>query len=99
MARPRYPAYLPPPRQQSPYGYGQPPSAQSNAFAVTSLVLGIISVIVPWAGVLAGPLAIIFGALRLRRWSAGRGMAIAGFVLGIFGTIGSIILIIAAGLY
>lgn len=61
-----------------PMGYWAPPS--TNGFAVASLVLGIIS---GWL------LAIIFGAIALSQIKrsggrqTGRGMAIAGLVLGI----------------
>jgi hypothetical protein len=76
-----------------------PPAAPPSAgFAVTSLVLGIIAFIPP-AGVICGPLAVVFGALRLRRGSAGRGMAVAGFTLGIIAVLlyTAWVIVLAAG--
>ena len=94
--------YPPPAGQQyppaPPAGYGQPyqqAPAQSKAMAITSLVLGIVSLFL--FGIIAGPLAIIFGALRVKPGSAGRGMAIAGIVLGALGTIGAIVLLAIVG--
>ena len=81
-----------------PAGYGQPyqgAPAQSKAMAIASLVLGIVSLFL--FGIIAGPLAIIFGALRVKPGSAGRGMAIAGIVLGALGTIGAIVLLAIVG--
>ena len=49
--------------------------------ATAALVLGIVGVVLPLIGVIPAILAIIFGALASRR-QAGKGMAIAGIVLG-----------------
>ena len=94
---------FPPPAGQQyppapPAGYGEPyqqPPSQSKAMAIASLVLGIVSLLL--FGIIAGPLAIIFGALRVKPGSAGRGMAIAGIILGALGTIGAIVLLAIAG--
>lgn len=83
--------------QDWPNAYGQPAAGQSRAFALASLILGIISVIA--FGIVAGPLAIIFGALRLKPGSAGRGLAIAGVVLGIIGTVLAVVLIVGSRWY
>lgn len=63
----------------------------SNKKAIASLVLGIISCvcsvcyIIGWiAGLVCGILAIVFG-VKARKHSA-KGLATAGFVLGIVGT-------------
>lgn len=61
---------------------------QSSGFAVTALVLGIVSFFIPVFGTVTGILAIIFGSLRLRRGSAGHGMAVAGFTLGLIALVG-----------
>lgn len=66
----------------APYGGIQAPYlAPWNGFAITSLVLGIVWIY--WIGSL---LAVIFGVIALRqiteRRERGRGMAIAGVVLG-----------------
>ncbi len=93
--------YPPPAGQQyppaPPAGYGQPyqQPAQSKGLAVASLVLGIVSLFL--FGIIAGPLAIIFGALRVKPGSAGRGMAIAGIILGALGIIGYIVLLSVLG--
>ncbi len=67
-------------------GYG-PPSPGTDGFAVASLVLGIVPV-------LGGLLGIVFGAIALprirRSGQRGRGMAIAGLVLGSLWLVGII---------
>ncbi|MGB3088221.1 MAG: DUF4190 domain-containing protein [Phycisphaerae bacterium] len=60
--------------------------------AVASLVLGILSLVTCFVGIAPGVLAIVFGAVSLRCFSRdshlrGRGMAVAGFVTGVLGTI------------
>jgi hypothetical protein len=61
----------------------------SNGPAVASLVLGIVGMallFVPFIGVLLGILAVVFGYMGMKRAEAnggGRGLAIAGLVLGI----------------
>jgi hypothetical protein len=81
-------------QQYAQQPYGGPPVQQSNGLAVTGLVLGIIGVLfgfIPFIGVfmaiLLGVLAAIFGGVGLSRSKlparGGRGMAIAGLVLGI----------------
>jgi len=67
-----------------------------TGFAVSALVLGIVSLFIfPF---IAGPLAIIFGGIAMKRANSnpnkeGRGLAIAGFVCGIIGTVGGLILL------
>ena len=90
---PQYPAPPPlPPEAYPTYsggtgyeygGYGAPPVRRRNGMGVAALVLGIV-------GFLVGPcsiLAIIFGRIGLNRVARGeatnRGVAQAGFVLGI----------------
>lgn len=76
---------------------------EKKGFAVTSLVLGICGVIFFWAslfGVALNVLAIIFGVIgivKVRNESkiySGKGMAIAGLVLGIIGLALMLIIII-----
>ena len=81
-------AYPPPPPFAAPYSYAPPQTG--NGYAITALVLGLISLFLSWfPGVdwVLGALAIIFGAVGIstarRRGGAGRGMAIAGLVLGV----------------
>lgn len=90
---PQYPAPPPlPPEAYPTYsggqgyeygGYGAPPVRRRNGMGTAALVMGI-------AGFLIGPasiLAIVFGRIGLNRVARGeatnRGMAQAGFVLGI----------------
>lgn len=86
-----YPPSEPPPPPPSPYTSGQPAPRTSSGSAVTALVLGILGI------VMCGPFtaipAIIVGRNATREIDAsqgrldGRGMAQAGFVLGIIGTV------------
>jgi hypothetical protein len=68
----------------SPGTIGPAPRQRVNGFAVASLVLGLTC----WCGFVTGILAVIFGNLALGRIARseghekGRGMAIAGIVLG-----------------
>ena len=72
------------------------PASANNGMAIAALILGILSFFC--LGPLGGVLAIVFGILGLKKAneSAGRGkgMAVAGMVLGIVGTIVSIILLV-----
>lgn len=73
----------------SPYGqpaYGQPayygmPAQQPKGLSIASMVCGIASVIVGWI-MIPQIAAIITGHLALRREPSGKGMSIAGLVLG-----------------
>jgi Domain of unknown function (DUF4190) len=92
---PTYPQAPPPPPG---YGYGGYPQPQtrSNGLAVASLVCGIIGLLI--FGVVLGPLAVVFGAIGLSRanqGASGKGMAIAGLVLGAVATILAIVLLVA----
>ena len=82
--------YFPPPSPGEPMppvpGYtpgGMAPPPRSNGPAIASLVLGILGCI-PY---ITGLLAILFGIIGLRRsgdpYASGKGMAVAGLVLGI----------------
>jgi hypothetical protein len=102
---PQYPAppqYLVqgvPALQAYPAGYWQPgpyqqvqPQRTTDGLAIASMVLGIVWVL--WIGSI---LAVIFGHTSLRRikreGKAGRGMAIAGLVLGYIG-VGTLTLLV-----
>jgi len=77
---------------QSAYGqsnYGYPAQNLSQGFAVTSMVLGIVGIVLfwfPFVDLVAPILAVIFGHIGLSKanqgTAGGRGMAIAGLVLG-----------------
>jgi hypothetical protein len=105
-AYPPPPSYPPPPP-----GYGPPPpgyqyappgyqpvlvSRGTNGYAIASLVLGIL-----WVWGIGSILALVFGYVAKRQiyetagLQGGRGMAIAGIVLGWIGVAGLILIIIA----
>jgi hypothetical protein len=75
-----------PPTAQPGYGYGFSPvlPQRTSGYAIASLVLGIT-----WWGWIGSVLAVIFGHIGLaqirERGQGGRGMAIAGLVLGYVG--------------
>ena len=89
------PGFGPPPGYgQAPQGYGYPPRPQNSTKAVLGMVLGIVSIVFCYLGVLIGPAAIIVSAMARKEIDAapkgayeGRGMAIAGLVTGIVGTV------------
>ncbi len=69
-------------------------AAQStNGQAVAALVLGIVSLVlfwIPFVGLVCGILGVVFGWLgmqRADRGTTGKGMAVAGLVTGIIGTL------------
>jgi hypothetical protein len=73
---------------QTPYGspYGRPATPGTDGFAIASLVTGILSL-----GVVALVLGIV-GLNRVKRsGQGGKGLAIAGIVLGVLGTLGWIV--------
>jgi len=96
--------YAPPPPGFYPYpppGYYPayyPPPQPTNGNAVAALVLGIASLVVLFLGFILGPLGIYFGAKALREIgnvpSNSRGLATAGRVCGIIGTILSALIVL-----
>jgi Domain of unknown function (DUF4190) len=92
----------PPPVAPPPGGYAyQPglPSAKYSGLAIASLVLSII-----WIGGLGAILAVIFAIIALRQIAAsqgrmkGRGLSIAGLIIGIIGIIGAAVTWTVVGL-
>jgi hypothetical protein len=83
--------YAPPPVQQPPS------TAETNGMAIASLVLGIL-----WLYWIGSILAVVFGHIALGQIarsqgrSAGRGMALAGVILGYIGIAVLVIVILAA---
>jgi hypothetical protein len=67
------------PYGQQPYYYGM--QAEPKTLSIASMVCGIASVIMGWI-LIPQVAAIITGHLALKREPAGRGMSIAGLVLG-----------------
>lgn len=86
-----------PPPGYIPYTYGQGYArpARTNGMGITSMVLGIVDVVVPcfWIFPLPGVLAVVFGFVSLSQFRnrptefRGKGMAIAGLVCGIVGLV------------
>ncbi len=85
--------YVPPPPVASGGG-------TSNGMAIAALVLGIVSLVLFFAcgaGILAGVLAAVFGFLGLskaKQSGQGRGMSLAGLILGLIGIIGGILFLV-----
>ncbi|MEV7396138.1 DUF4190 domain-containing protein [Aeromicrobium sp. NPDC092404] len=79
------------PAYQPGYPYQAPP--HTNGKAIAALVLGIVSIVLCYLGVLIGPGAIVFGVLgkkdikQSNGTQTGDGMATAGIVTGIIGTV------------
>lgn len=77
-----------------------PAQPKTNGKSIASLVLGILSIMIPYGGFLLGILAIIFSSLSFkdikRTNEQGKGLAVAGLVCGIVGTVlwGIIILLV-----
>lgn len=75
------------------------PKTQGKAIA--ALILGICSLIIPFAGPVCGIIAIILGAMSMKAINAsagrltGKPMAIIGLILGILGLIASTVITIS----
>jgi uncharacterized membrane protein YvbJ len=83
-------------RQNAPYNAGCP--AQSyNSFAITGFCLSLGSLVLPYVGILAAVLGIIFSAIAkkqlIEKPENGRNLANAGLIVGIIVTVFWIILI------
>ena len=81
--------------QPSGYGFGPAQPRRSSGLAVASLALGIT-----WVGWIGSVLAVVFGHVALanirERNQSGRGMAIAGLVLGYIGMATLALFVVAA---
>lgn len=88
------------PQQQPPYSYPLPQGyarpAPTEGLAVASMVIGIVSLVLACGygiGLLGSPAALVMGRISMKRIDrsngqlGGRGMAQAGFILGIIGTV------------
>ena len=93
----QYPNQLPPlggpngpngenvePIGQQPYPYYYQEPKKKLGFAITSLVLGIVSIIglCCCIGIFTAPVAVIFGIIALAKKHDGKGMSITGIILG-----------------
>jgi hypothetical protein len=70
---------------------------KNRIWSVGSLVIGIMSVLcccLEWPGLIFGVLAIVFAILSRKNLGYFDGLAIAGVILGIFGTVFSVFMII-----
>jgi len=61
---------------------------RTSGLAITSMICGILGIVIPYLGFILAVLAIVFGAIAIHQTGSqpnlgGRGMAIAGLVLGI----------------
>ena len=76
---------------------------------VASLVLGILSVALNWVlcwlpivsqiiCMVLGIIAIVLGVIGMKKFPDKKGMAIAGFILGIIGTLYGLIALLACGI-
>ena len=73
----------------------------SKAFAITSLVLGIVSIpfiCCTWIGLIIGVAGLVFGVLSINRKENAKGMAIAGIVCSSIAIVVIIIMLIVAAL-
>jgi len=90
--------YAPPTSPNAPpasyaYAYSQPAMLPTSGKAVTSMVLGICSIVIPYIGVILGPIAIAFWAAASGDFRhsppiyKGTGFSTAGLICGIIGTV------------
>lgn len=89
--------------------YGQQPRSGASGLAVAALVVGIVSLLIAWvplvnvAAILGGLVAVVLGALALSRirrsGQTGKGLAVAGLVLGGLSVVASIIVNVALGAF
>lgn len=80
-----------------PYAAAAPTEGRRNGAAITSLVLGIIGMVLSFWGVVSLA-ALVFGVVGLQhvrnQGRRGRGLAIAGIVLGAIGVVWGIVSLI-----
>ncbi len=83
----------PPAYGQPAYGYGYTQQPRTNGKAMWAMIVGIVSILFCYLGVLIGPVAIVLGVLGKKDIKnsngaeTGEGMATAGLVTGIIGTV------------
>ena len=91
----RYPQGYPPGYAQP--GWGPPPKTEGMAIgALVCGILGTLCGVIGCFGLLIGPVGIVLGVVARRRiresggMTKGEGLALAGLVLGIIGTVASV---------
>jgi hypothetical protein len=102
--RPAQPPYGQPPYGQPPYQQPYQVTPPNEGLGLAAMIIGIISLVGSCAyglGLLGSPAALIMGRIAMKRIDrsegrlGGRGMALAGFILGIVGTVLLVLSIIA----
>ena len=87
-----------PPPQSYAQPYGQQPEKKGVGFAVTSMVCGILSLVlsccVPYIPFILALVGLILGAVSLHGHRGGKGMAIAGLVMCIISLIPAVLVAI-----
>ncbi|NEW07579.1 DUF4190 domain-containing protein [Paenibacillus sp. SYP-B3998] len=78
------------PHQSPNYQPSPQMSSVTNGKAIASMVLGILSIVIPYIGFILGIIAIVFSRIAAKeirlRGDQGRGFATTGLVCGIIGT-------------
>ena len=107
---PSYPPQQPWGQQPHQPGYPYPPGGpgfqppQTDGLALGAMVVGIVSLVLTCGygvGLLGSPVALVLGRISMKRIDrsggrlGGRGMAQAGFILGIIGTVLLVLALIA----
>jgi hypothetical protein len=80
--------YQPSPPPSTPYTGSGAPVQKTNTLAIVALILGIV---VPIGGIVCGPIAL---SQIKRTGENGRGLALAGLVIGVILTLAYILLIV-----
>ena len=93
--------YVPPPAPAS-YGGAAYGGVRTDGLAIGALIVGIFSIVCAWVclGIILGPTAAIMGYISSQRIKqmptalGGGGLAMAGLITGIIGTVLSILVIV-----
>lgn len=95
---------FPPPPQGQPGGYAPPPpgyqhprptSYPGKGMSIAALVLGICSLVIPYAGIATAIVGLILGVIGKRKANevgASTGMATAGIVMSIIALVGAVLM-------
>ena len=68
---------------------------QISTHSITTLTLGILSILIPFIGLILGVLGVIFYRKSIQSEEAGRGMAIAGLICSIVGLTFQVLIVIS----